>query len=64
MIARQISMYLIRRELDHSYEKIGEYFGGRNHTTVLHAYNSIEDRLKTDHRLIRDINALKREMGF
>lgn len=64
MIARQISMYLIRRELDHSYEKIGEYFGGRNHTTVLHAYNSIEDRLKTDHRLIRDVTALKKEMGF
>lgn len=64
MVARQISMYLIRRELDHSYEKIGEYFGGRNHTTVLHAYNLIEDRLKTDHRLIRDLTALKREMGF
>lgn len=64
MIARQISMYLIRRELDHSYEKIGAYFGGRNHTTVLHAYNSIEDRLKTDHRLIRDVTALKREMGL
>jgi chromosomal replication initiator protein len=64
MIARQVSMYLIRRELSHSYEKIGSYFGGRNHTTVLHAYNSIEDRLKTDHRLIRDVTALKREMGF
>ena len=63
-VARQISMYLIRRELDHSYEKIGSYFGGRNHTTVLHAYNSIEDRLKTDHRLIRDVTALKKEMGF
>lgn len=64
MIARQIAMYLIRHELDHSYEKIGQYFGGRNHTTVLHAYNSIEDRLKKDHRLIRDITALKKEMGF
>jgi len=64
MIARQISMYIIRRELSHSYEKIGESFGGRNHTTVLHAYNSIESRLKTDHRLIRDVTALKREMGF
>lgn len=64
MIARQVSMYIIRHELDHSYEKIGAYFGGRNHTTVLHAYNSIEGRLKTDHRLIRDVTALKREMGF
>lgn len=61
---RQICMYLIRRELDHSYEKIGEVFGGRNHTTVLHAFNTISGRLKTDHRLLRDITALKKDMGI
>lgn len=63
-IPRQICMYLIRRELDHSYEKIGEIFGGRNHTTVLHAFNTISEKLKTDHRLLRDITALKKEMGI
>ncbi|MFC1655949.1 chromosomal replication initiator protein DnaA [Patescibacteria group bacterium] len=61
---RQICMYLIRRELDHSYEKIGETFGGRNHTTVLHAFNTITQKLKTDHRLMRDVTALKKEMGI
>lgn len=59
LMPRQICMYLIKHELDHSYEKIGEVFGGRNHTTVIHAYNSISDKLKTDFRLVRDINSIK-----
>lgn len=62
--ARQVCIYLIRDELTHSYGKIGEIFGGRNHTTILHAYNVIKNRLKTDFRLMRDINALKKEMGL
>jgi len=61
---RQICMYIIKRELSHSYEKIGEIFGGRNHSTVLHAYNSISSKLKTDHRLIRDVKAIKQDIGF
>ncbi len=64
MLPRQICMYLIKRELDHSYEKIGEIFGGRNHSTVLHAYNIISKRLKTDHRLLRDIQAIKQDIGL
>ena len=34
---RQIAMYLIRRELDNSFPSIGDFFGGRDHTTVMHA---------------------------
>jgi len=64
IIPRQICMYLIREILDQSYETIGENFGGRNHTTVLHSCNKIINQLKDDNRLIRDINALKREMGI
>ncbi len=64
MMPRQICMYLIKRELDHSYEKIGEIFGGRNHSTVLHAFNSISRRIKTDPRLLRDIQAIKQDIGF
>jgi chromosomal replication initiator protein len=64
LMPRQICMYLIKRELDHSYERIGEVFGGRNHTTVLHAFNTISGRLKTDHRLLRDITALKKDIGL
>lgn len=64
IIPRQICMYLIRELLNQSYETIGENFGGKNHTTVLHSCNKIMAQIKEDQRLMRDINALKREMGF
>ncbi|MCA9373928.1 MAG: chromosomal replication initiator protein DnaA [Candidatus Gracilibacteria bacterium] len=63
MVPRQISMYLIRHVLDQSYETIGESFSGRNHTTVLHAYNKIATELEKDTRIKRDVNALLKEMG-
>lgn len=64
MLPRQLCMYLIKHELDESYEKIGCEFGGRNHTTVMHACNRTAGRLKKDVRLVRDVNAIKREMGL
>lgn len=64
MVPRQICMYLIKNELGESYEKIGTDFGDRNHTTVIHACNKTANRLKKDIRLVRDINAIKREMGL
>ena len=45
---RQIAMYLSRKLTDMSLPKIGEEFGGRDHTTVIHAYEKISDGLKTD----------------
>lgn len=63
IVPRQICMFLIRQILDQSYETIGETFGGRNHTTVLHSCNKIIERLQVDQRLQRDVNALKKEMG-
>ncbi len=39
---RQIAMYLIRKELDNSFPSIGDFFGGRDHTTVMHAVEKIE----------------------
>lgn len=64
MVPRQISMYLIKNELGESYEKIGMGFGGRNHTTVLHACNKTAEMLKRDLRLVRDLNSIKKEMGL
>lgn len=43
---RQIAMYLVRQLTEHSLPEIGEYFGGRDHTTVLHAVNKIESEIK------------------
>lgn len=64
MLPRHVCMYLIKNELGESYEKIGEGIGGRNHTTVMHACSKTAKRLRTDLRLVRDINAIKREMGL
>ncbi len=48
---RQVAMYLCRSHLDTPLAEIGERFGGRDHTTVLHACSKIESQLKTDTRL-------------
>jgi chromosomal replication initiator protein len=64
MVPRQVCMYLIKKELNESYERIGADFGGRNHTTVMHACSKTAKKLRTDLRLVRDINAIKREMGM
>ena len=41
---RQIAMYLCREMADFSYPRIGEFFGGRDHTTVIHAYEKIRKK--------------------
>ena len=43
---RQIAMYLARQLTDYSLPEIGEYFGGRDHTTVMHAFDKIQTDLK------------------
>ena len=47
-LPRQIAMYLCRRITDASLPKIGLSFGGRDHTTVIHAYEKIEKMRKED----------------
>ena len=45
---RQIAMYLCRELTPHSLPKIGEEFGGRDHTTVIHAHDKITNNLMVD----------------
>lgn len=61
---RQVAMYLIRHELNFPYEQIGGDFGGKNHTTVMHACEKVIKLLKRDQQLIKDVNSIKRDMGF
>ncbi|WP_337103831.1 chromosomal replication initiator protein DnaA [Paenibacillus sp. YIM B09110] len=55
---RQIAMYLSRELTDYSLPKIGEAFGGRDHTTVIHAHEKISQQLKVDHDLTKIIQNL------
>ena len=58
--ARQISMYLIRKMTNLSLKDIGDEFGGRDHTTVLHSIDRVEDMIKNDlekSEIIKDITA-------
>lgn len=47
---RQIAMYLARELTDLSLPQVGEYFGGRDHTTVLHAYNKIRQDINKNNQ--------------
>lgn len=55
---RQIAMYLSRELTDSSLPKIGEEFGGRDHTTVLHAYEKISHERSLDSNLDRSISEI------
>jgi len=59
---RQIAMYLCRELTDSSLPKIGESFGGRDHTTVLHACDKISSEIKTNSLLAEEIRRLKEEI--
>ncbi|MEL7597932.1 MAG: helix-turn-helix domain-containing protein, partial [Clostridiaceae bacterium] len=60
---RQIAMYLSRKLTDMSLPKIGEEFGGRDHTTVIHAYEKISTNLKKDESLKNVINDLTKKIN-
>lgn len=55
---RQIAMYLSRELTDYSLPKIGDNFGGRDHTTVIHAHEKISQQLKVDAELYKIVNNL------
>ena len=59
---RQIAMYLSRKLTDMSLPKIGEEFGGRDHTTVIHAYEKISDTLNTDESLQHTVNDITKKL--
>jgi chromosomal replication initiator protein len=55
---RQIAMYLARELTDFSLPKIGDEFGGRDHTTVIHAHEKIEKEMQNDTNLRQTIETL------
>ncbi len=59
---RQIAMYLCRELTDLSLPKIGEEFGGRDHTTVIHAHEKIAAEIEEDESFKRQIEKLIRQI--
>ncbi|SFD71397.1 chromosomal replication initiator protein DnaA [Lentibacillus persicus] len=59
---RQIAMYLSRELTDFSLPKIGEEFGGRDHTTVIHAHEKIVKQMENDTILDQEIEELKEQL--
>lgn len=60
--ARQIAMYLCRELTDLSLPKIGDLFGGRDHTTVMHANRKISNQMAEKRQVFLDVSALTTEI--
>ncbi len=59
---RQIAMFLLRNEYKASFPTIGSKMGGRDHTTVIHACEKINNELKTNNMLAEEINLIKQRL--
>jgi chromosomal replication initiator protein len=60
---RQVCMFLARRLTRYSFEEIGGYFGGRDHTTVMHAVRTVDAKRSDDDELHRVLTALEQKLG-
>lgn len=61
---RQVAMYLARTLTTRTLPEIGRAFGGRDHTTILHSYRKIMERMKTSATLLADITLLENKLGW
>jgi chromosomal replication initiator protein len=61
VLPRQIAMYLLREDFNASYPYIGQKFGGRDHSTVIHAYEKISKDLKENQRIKDDLQKIREQ---
>lgn len=59
MIPRQIAMYLLKNRMHYTLERIGNIFGGRNHSAVLYSCKKLETMLKKDQNLHYEVNVIR-----
>jgi chromosomal replication initiator protein len=63
-VPRQVAMYLCRKYTETSFPAIGDKFGGRDHSTVIHASKTIEKRIKEDPFMQNTIERLERNLNL
>ena len=64
VVPRQVAMFLARRHTGLSLPEIGKHFGGRDHTTVMHAVRKIEKQIATDEIFRRKIEMVRKSTGL
>jgi len=62
VLPRQIAMYLMREEINQPYTRIAEIFGGKDHTTVIHAYEKIKKLIQKNKSLQQEIDLIKQKL--
>ncbi|MEM6735561.1 MAG: chromosomal replication initiator protein DnaA [Bacteroidota bacterium] len=62
VIARQVAMYFSKDYTNHSLKSIGYHFGGRDHSTVIHALQSVNDMIDTDSKFRYSVDELKKKL--
>jgi len=62
VVPRQIAMYLCKKHAGASFPEIGEKFGGKDHTTVIHAFRKIESLLTTNNKMKEDVDLLEKKL--
>ena len=62
--ARQTAMFLCRNILDSSLSSVGMYFGGRDHTTVMHAIKTVENKKIKKKNIGENIAQITKELSF
>ena len=58
VLPRQIAMYIIREHTESSLVEVGQAFGGRDHTTVMHGYDKIQREIETNAQLRQQVNTI------
>jgi chromosomal replication initiator protein len=63
-VPRQVAMYLCRKHTDTSFPGIGDKFGGRDHSTVIHASKTIERKIKEDPQMQMTVEKIERTLNL
>ncbi len=61
VIARQVAMFFCKEHTNHSLKSIGYHFGGRDHSTVIHAVQSVNDMMHVDKNFKEQVEELKKK---